>query len=557
MKAALVVLDGWALNPDPGARDAVAAADTPNFDRLREAGAFGTLVASGRRVGLPEGQMGNSEVGHLNIGAGRVVKQESARVTDAIDRWRGRDVPDDIADDGPIDENEAILSAFRYAESRDASSSQPSADDADEHGGRVHFVGLVSDGGVHSYQSHLHALIELAAEFGVDAVTHAFTDGRDTSPTGGEDYLADLTAHADAQGRGHVATVSGRYYAMDRDHNWDRTRRAYDAIVHREAEHGAESAVAAVRESYDRGDTDEFVEPTLVESEALRTPERERRSREQGGPGLTADDAVVFFNFRSDRARQLTRMLAGIRPDDWGADTDPPDCRVVTMTEYDETFDFPVAFAPILPEDTLGEVLSGTDHTQLRIAETEKYAHVTYFLNGGREVEFDGEIRRIVESPDVPTYDLQPEMSAPELTDVAIGIVEDEDPDALVLNYANPDMVGHTGDFDAAVAAVEAVDAQLGRLVAAVRAAGGHVLVTADHGNADDMGTPENPHTAHTTNPVPLIYLDPDGTAGGHAIRGGGALADLAPTLLALVGVDRPAAMTGENLLELAGESRR
>ena len=535
MKAALVVLDGWALNPDPEARDAVAAADTPNFDRFRESGAFGTLVTSGRRVGLPEGQMGNSEVGHLNIGAGRVVKQESARVTDAIDRWRGREVPDDIADDGPIDENEAVLSAFRYA---------------NDNGGRVHFMGLVSDGGVHSYQSHLHALIELAAEFGVDAVTHAFTDGRDTSPTGGEDYLADLEAHADTQGRGHVATVSGRYYAMDRDQNWDRTRRAYDAIVNREAEHAAGSAVAAVRASYDRGDTDEFVEPTLVESEALRASERERRSREQGAPGLTADDAVVFFNFRSDRARQLTRMLADIRPEDWGADTDPPDCRVVTMTEYDETFDFPVAFAPILPGDTLGEVLSETDHTQLRIAETEKYAHVTYFLNGGREVEFDGEIRRIVESPDVPTYDLQPEMSAPELTDAAIGIVEDEDPDVLVLNYANPDMVGHTGDFDAAVAAVEAVDAHLGRLVAAVRAAGGHVLVTADHGNADDMGTPENPHTAHTTNPVPLIYLDPDGTAGGHTIREGGALADLAPTLLALVGVEKPAAMTGENLLE-------
>ncbi|PSP94529.1 2,3-bisphosphoglycerate-independent phosphoglycerate mutase, partial [Halobacteriales archaeon QH_8_68_33] len=413
MKAALVVLDGWALNPDPEARDAVAAADTPNFDRFRESGAFGTLVTSGRRVGLPEGQMGNSEVGHLNIGAGRVVKQESARVTDAIDRWRGREVPDDIADDGPIDENEAVLSAFRYA---------------NDNGGRVHFMGLVSDGGVHSYQSHLHTLIELAAEFGVDAVTHAFTDGRDTSPTGGEDYLADLEAHADTQGRGHVATVSGRYYAMDRDQNWDRTRRAYDAIVDREAEHAAASAVAAVRASYDRGDTDEFVEPTLVESEALRTPERERRSREQGAPGLTADDAVVFFNFRSDRARQLTRMLADIRPEDWGADTDPPDCRVVTMTEYDETFDFPVAFAPILPEDTLGEVLSGTDHTQLRIAETEKYAHVTYFLNGGREVEFDGEIRRIVESPDVPTYDLQPEMSAPELTDAAISIVEGGSP---------------------------------------------------------------------------------------------------------------------------------
>jgi len=526
MKAALVILDGWALNPDPDARDAVAAADTPNFDRFRDAGAFGTLVTSGRRVGLPEGQMGNSEVGHLNIGAGRVVKQESARVSDAIARWRASrgdadaaDIPDDLVGDGAIDENEAIRSAF---------------DHADERGGRVHFMGLVSDGGVHSYQSHLHALIELAADHGVDAVTHAFTDGRDTSPTGGEGYLADLQAHADEQGTGRVATVSGRYYAMDRDQNWERTRRAYDAIVNREAEHSAATAVEAVTESYDRGDTDEFVEPTLVE----------------GGPALTGDDAVVFFNFRSDRARQLTRMLADIRSEAWGADTSPPDCRVVTMTQYDETFDLSVAFPPILPEDTLGEVLSETGHTQLRLAETEKYAHVTYFLNGGREVEFDGEIREIVESPDVPTYDLQPEMSAAEVTDTAISTIEERDPDVLVCNYANPDMVGHTGDFDAAVAAVEAVDEQLGRLVAAVQEAGGHVLVTADHGNADDMGTAESPHTAHTTNPVPLVYLAPDGTDGGHTVREGGALEDLAPTLLALVGIEKPAAMTGQSLLE-------
>jgi len=527
MNAALVILDGWALNPDPEARDAVAAADTPNFDRLRASGAFGTLVTSGRRVGLPEGQMGNSEVGHLNIGAGRVVTQESARVTDAIERWRRStgddgdeaDVPDDLVGDGPIDENEAILSAFDYA---------------NEHGGRVHFMGLVSDGGVHSYQAHLHALIDLAADTDVDAVTHAFTDGRDTSPTGGEAYLSDLQAHADEQGTGHVATVSGRYYAMDRDTNWDRTRRAYDAIVAREAEYEADSAVEAVRESYDRGDTDEFVEPTLV----------------SGGPSLDDGDAVVFVNFRSDRARQLTRMLADIRAEDWGADTTPPDCRVVTMTEYDETFDLPVAFPPIRPEDTLGEVLSETGHTQLRIAETEKYAHVTYFLNGGREVEFEGETREIVESPDVPTYDLQPEMSAPELTDTAIEIIEGSDPDVMVLNYANPDMVGHTGDFDAAVAAVEAVDEQLGRLVDAIQAAGGHVLVTADHGNADDMGTPEEPHTAHTTNPVPLIYLAPDGTGGGRTVRAGGALEDLAPTVLELIGVEKPGVMTGESLLE-------
>jgi 2,3-bisphosphoglycerate-independent phosphoglycerate mutase len=518
MDAALVILDGWALNPDTDARDAVRAADTPNFDRFWETGAHSTLVTSGRRVGLPDGQMGNSEVGHLNIGAGRVVTQESARVTDAIDRWRGVERADSMGD-GSFDENAALLSAFDHATDTDS---------------RVHFMGLVSGGGVHSYQKHLHALIELAADNGVDAVSHAFTDGRDTSPRGGEEYLRKLEAHAEEHGTGHVATVTGRYYAMDRDRNWDRTRTAYDAIVNREADHTADSAVEAVRASYDRGDTDEFVEPTLVE----------------GGPALADGDAVIFFNYRSDRARQLTRLLANIRPADWGADTSPPDVRVVTMTQYDETFDLPVAFAPIRPADTLGEVLSDTGHSQLRLAETEKYAHVTYFLNGGREVEFEGEMREIVQSPPVPTYDLQPEMSAPEVTDTAIRVIEDSDPDVMVLNYANPDMVGHTGDFDAAVTAVEAVDEQLGRVVDAVRNAGGYVLVTADHGNADDMGTVEEPHTAHTTNPVPFIFLAPDGSAGDRTVREGGALEDIAPTVLALVGIEKPDVMTGQSLLE-------
>jgi len=506
MQIGLVVLDGWGLNPDTDVRDAVAAADTPNFDRYRETGAFSTLETHGRRVGLPEGQMGNSEVGHLNIGAGRVVVQDSARVTDAIA-------------DGSFFENERLQSAFDYADDND---------------GRVHFMGLVSDGGVHSYQKHLHALIDYAADEGVEAVTHAFTDGRDTSPTGGEDYLAGLEAHADEQGTGHVATVSGRYYAMDRDQNWDRTRRAYDAIVAREAEHSADSAVEAVTDSYDRGETDEFVEPTLV----------------AGRPALDDGDAVIFFNFRSDRARQLTRLLGDIRPEDWGADTEPPETRLVTMTQYDATFDVPVAYPPNQPEDVLGEVLSETGHTQLRLAETEKYAHVTYFLNGGREVEFDGEIRRIVESPDVPTYDLQPEMSAPEVTDTAIEVIEESDPDALVCNYANPDMVGHTGDFEAAIEAVEAVDEQLGRLVEAITGAGGAVLITADHGNADDMGTEDDPYTAHTLNPVPFVYLDSEQTDGGRTARDGGTLADLAPTVLSLMGIEQPELMTGESLVE-------
>ncbi|WP_336002118.1 2,3-bisphosphoglycerate-independent phosphoglycerate mutase [Halorientalis halophila] len=505
MQVGLVILDGWGLNPDESARDAVRAADTPNVDRFREQGAATTLETHGRRVGLPDGQMGNSEVGHLNIGAGRVVKQETTRITDDI-----------VA--GEFGDNEALKSAFDYAE---------------DHEGTVHFMGLVSDGGVHSAQSHLHALIDVAAERDAETVTHAFTDGRDTSPTGGEDYLQSLAAHAEERGTGHVATVSGRYYAMDRDENWDRTRRAYDAIVNREAEYAAPTAVDAVTDSYDRDTTDEFVEPTLVD----------------GGLALSDGDAIVFFNFRSDRARQLTRMLADIRPE-WEFDTDPPATRLVTMTEYDETFDLPVAYPPNQPEDVLGEVLANTDHTQLRIAETEKYAHVTYFLNGGREVEFPGERREIVPSPDVATYDQQPEMSAAEVTDTAIDAIRADDPDVLVLNYANPDMVGHTGDFDAAVAAVEAVDEQVGRLVDALGEAGAHALVTADHGNADDMGTPENPHTAHTLNPVPFAYLDPEGTDGGRVAREGGTLADVAPTMLELLGVEKPAAMTGESLLE-------
>ncbi|UPV74948.1 2,3-bisphosphoglycerate-independent phosphoglycerate mutase [Halorussus limi] len=504
MKAALIVLDGWGLGSEDGGRNAIEAADTPNFDRYAESGAYGTLDVTGRRVGLPEGQMGNSEVGHLNIGAGRVVKQEYTRISDAIEN-------------GELGENDAIASAFEYARDND---------------GTVHFMGLVSEGGVHSDQKHLYALIELAAERGVDAVTHAFTDGRDTPPESGAEFLGELQEVIDREGTGDVATVSGRYYAMDRDQNWERTRRAYDAIVNREAEHSAASAVEAVEESYERDTTDEFVEPTLVE----------------GGPAMADGDAAVFFNFRSDRARQLTRMVADIDPV-WEFDTSPPEVLLATMTQYDAEFDLPVAFPPHQPEDTLGEVLAANGLTQLRIAESEKYAHVTYFLNGGREVEFDGEVRKIVESPDVPTYDQRPEMSAAEVTDTAIDTVESDDPDVLVLNYANPDMVGHTGDFDAAVEAVEAVDAQLGRLGEAVTAAGGHVLVTADHGNADDMGTPEDPHTAHTYNLVPFVYLSPEADSGGKRVRGGGSLCDIAPTMLSLVGLEQPEAMTGESLL--------
>jgi len=503
MRGALIVLDGWGLG-DHDHRDAVRAADTPTFDRLRTAGAFGTLETFGRRVGLPEGQMGNSEVGHLNIGAGRVVKQSYTRIVDSID-------------DGSFRENDALNSALDYADDND---------------GAVHLLGLVSDGGVHSDISHLDALIELAGDRGVDAVTHAFTDGRDTAPHSGEGHLEDVAAMVEEYGTGAIATVSGRYYAMDRDENWERTRRAYDAIVNREAAFEADTAVEAVSESYDRGETDEFVEPTLVADE----------------PALSDDDSVIFFNFRADRARQLVRMLADIEPE-WAFETQPPDIELVTMTQYDKTYDLNVAFPPQQPANTLGEVVADAGLDQLRLAESEKYPHVTYFLNGGREIEFDGERREIIQSPDVPTYDHQPEMHAERVTDTAIDIVEADDPELLVINYANPDMVGHTGDFDAAITAVEAVDAQLARIADVIEAADGHLLVTADHGNADDMGTADDPHTAHTFNPAPLIYLSPDGDDGGRTIRDGGALCDLAPTLLALMDLPTPDEMTGEPLL--------
>jgi 2,3-bisphosphoglycerate-independent phosphoglycerate mutase len=516
MRAALVVLDGWGLG-DHDRRDAVKAADTPVVDGLVAAGASGRLDVAGRRVGLPEGQMGNSEVGHTNLGAGRVVRQAYTRIDDAVAAWRGDPVPGD-AEPEPWAGNDALRAAFDHA--------------AD--GGRLHLMGLVGHGGVHADQRHAVALLELAADRGLAPAVHAFLDGRDGPPTAGAGHLADLRA-ATADHAGHVATVTGRYWAMDRDENWDRTRRAYDAVVAREADHEVTDPVAAAESAYGRDTTDEFVEPTLV----------------TGGAPVRDGDAVVWWNFRGDRARQLVSMLTGRAgaPDP----PDPPAVALSTMTEYDERFSVPVAFPPPDLPDVLGSVLAAAGLTQLRAAESEKFAHVTYFLNGGRERQFDGESRLIVPSPDVPTYDETPAMSAAELTDRVVDRVAADGPDVLVLNYANPDMVGHTGDFDAAVAACEAVDEQVGRLDDALRAAGAHLLVTADHGNADDMGTPSDPHTAHTASPVPFVSLTPgagpDGDrSGGRAVREGGSLCDVAPTLLSVLGVDRPAAMTGVDL---------
>ena len=480
---ALVILDGWGLAP-AGPGNAVELADTPVFDALWARYPHTTLKASGEAVGLPPGQMGNSEVGHLTIGSGRILLQDLLRVNRAIA-------------DGSLFENAALVSAFRRARAR---------------GGNVHLLGLVSYGGVHSHIDHLRALLELARREGMEGRTwiHAFTDGRDVSPHAAASDLAELPLAP-------VATICGRYYAMDRDRRWDRTERALAAILEGDGEI-ADDPVAAVRLSYEGGVTDEFVEPVVLVGRPRLDPTR---------------DAAVFFNFRPDRARQLSERLG-----DAGVD-------LTTMTRYREDFPFPVAFAEQEVRSTLAEVLSGHGIRQLHAAETEKYAHVTYFFNGGEETEWEGETRILVPSPrDVPSYDLKPEMSAAEVTDR----VCEELPQGygfLVVNFANPDMVGHTGSIPAVVAAVEATDRALGRVVECVHAAGGVCLVTADHGNAEVMleADGRSPHTAHTSNPVPLIVTDENGV-----LRDGGELADLAPTILGMLGLVVPSVMTGATI---------
>jgi 2,3-bisphosphoglycerate-independent phosphoglycerate mutase len=480
--ACLVVLDGWGL-AEPGPGNAVELADTPVFDELWERNPHTTLVTHGPAVGLPEGQMGNSEVGHLNLGAGAVVKQDLLRIDEAIA-------------DGSFFENEVLRAACR--------------------GERLHLLGLVSDGGVHSSMDHLRGLIELAGREEIpDVVVHAFTDGRDTNPDSGVRHVAEV----ESWGGARIATVSGRYYAMDRDRRWDRTELAYDAIAGGEADFTEETAEAAVSAAYERGETDEFIKPTLVGADG--------RIRE--------DDSVIFFNFRPDRARQLTQKLA-----DAGF-------HVTTLTEYHEDWDHPVAFPPARPSVTLASTLAERGKRQLHVAETEKYAHVTYFFNGGEENEYPGEERRLVDSPrDVPTYDKKPEMSAREAARAFTQSWAEGDFTFGVINFANPDMVGHTGVIEAAVKAVETVDACLGEVLEAVRESGGVCVVTADHGNADQMLEPDgSPNTAHSMNPVPLVV-----TADVGALREGGTLADVAPTMLALLGEEQPAAMSGRALQE-------
>jgi 2,3-bisphosphoglycerate-independent phosphoglycerate mutase len=496
----LVVLDGFGLAP-PGPGNAVAKANTPVFDELWDRYRHTQLTACGRAVGLPEGQMGNSEVGHLNLGAGAVVRQDLTRIDDAIE-------------DGSFFDNPVLKRIC--AAGRDA--------------GRLHLLGLVSKGGVHSGWEHLRACIQLAGHEDVpDIVLHAFTDGRDTAPDSGAGYVAEAEEWLRAAG-GRVASVSGRYYAMDRDNRWDRVKLAYDAIVHGESDcPHASSGEEAVQSAYERGETDEFIKPTLV-----------------GDEGKIRDgDAVLFFNFRPDRARELTRALA--EPDFSEFDRgEAPRVQYASLTQYQEDWDYPVAFTPDRPTVTLASTLADRGGHQLHVAETEKYAHVTYFFNGGREQEWEGEERALVDSPrDVPTYDHKPEMSAAAAADAFTSRWAEGDYRFGIINFANPDMVGHTGSIPAAIEAIEAVDGRLGEVVAAVQSSGGACIVTADHGNAEQMLEPDgSPNTAHSLNPVPLIV-----TIEGVELADGGILADVAPTALALLGIDQPEEMTGRSLV--------
>jgi 2,3-bisphosphoglycerate-independent phosphoglycerate mutase len=505
-RVCLVILDGWGL-AEPGPGNAVSLARTPRFDELWSTFPHTTLTAWGRAVGLPEGQMGNSEVGHLNLGAGAVVRQDLVRIDDAIA-------------DGSLLENQVLTSAFDPARSE-----------------RVHLLGLVSDGGVHSSLEHLLALIGMGRGLGVgDLVVHAFTDGRDTLPHNGAGYLAQLDALEGVR----VGSVIGRYWAMDRDRRWERTQRAYDMLVHGRAPHMAPSGEQAVRAAYERGETDEFIEPTLVGAEALIRP----------------GDSVLCFNFRPDRMRELTRALAepgfgegaGEELPGWeGRGAGRPISRYATLTRYEEGWPYPVAFAAERPATTLSTVLAAAGASQLHVAETEKYPHVTYFFNGGEEAPVAGERRELVPSPrDVPTYDHKPQMSAPEAAGAFIAAWDEDAPTFGIINFANADMVGHTGVIEAAVEAIETVDRCLGEVVTAVHGSGGACLITADHGNADHMLEPDgSPNTAHSLNPVPLIVTVP----GLHLSERGGILADVAPTVLELLGLDQPAQMTGHTLL--------
>lgn len=501
-------MDGFGKNPSEKG-NAIKAANKPNLDKLMSENPVTYIGASGMDVGLPDGQMGNSEVGHTNIGAGRVVYQELTRITKSIS-------------DGDFFENEAFVGAMKNCK---------------DNGSALHIMGLMSDGGVHSHNTHMYAIVELAKRMGLEKVyVHCFLDGRDVPPASGADYVAQTIEKLDEIGVGKVATVMGRYYAMDRDNRWERVSKAYAAMVYGEGVK-ADDPVKAIKESYETIDedgkhlTDEFVLPTVCLEDAQ----------------IKANDSIIFFNFRPDRAREITRTFVDDAFDGFERKNGFFPLYYVCMTQYDATMpNVHVAFKPESLTNTFGEYISSLGKTQLRIAETEKYAHVTFFFNGGVEKQYEGEDRILVASPKVPTYDMQPEMSAYEVTDKVVEAVKSGKYDAVILNFANCDMVGHTGVFDAAKAAVEAVDECVGKVYDAVKEMGGVMLITADHGNADKMIAEDGtPFTAHTTNPVPFIVANYP-----CELREGGKLCDIAPTMLKIMGIAQPKEMTGESIVK-------
>ncbi|XXM70900.1 2,3-bisphosphoglycerate-independent phosphoglycerate mutase [Lysinibacillus sphaericus] len=504
---ALIILDGFACR-DTNEGNAVAQAKKPNFDRLWKKYPHNQLTACGEAVGLPEGQMGNSEVGHLNIGAGRIVYQSLTRVNLAIR-------------EGEFETNATFLDAINHVK---------------EKGTALHVFGLLSDGGVHSHIEHLYALLGLAAQEGVEKVyVHAFLDGRDVGPQTAPKYIEEAEAKMKEIGVGEFATISGRYYSMDRDKRWERVEKSYRAMVYGEGPDYTDP-MQLINDSYEKGIYDEFVLPSVI-------------TKENGEPVATIkdEDAVIFYNFRPDRAIQISNTFTN---EDFRyfarGDKHPKNLHFVCLTKFSETVDGFVAFKPTNLDNTLGEVLSQNGLKQLRIAETEKYPHVTFFMSGGRENEFPGEKRILIDSPKVATYDLQPEMSAYEVTDALLAEIEADNHDAIILNFANPDMVGHSGKLEPTIKAVETVDECLGKIIDLIEKKGGTAIITADHGNADEVLTEEGkPMTAHTTNPVPVIV-----TKKGIELRDGGILGDLAPTMLDLLNVDLPKEMTGKSLIK-------
>ena len=498
---ALVILDGWGRNK-PSPFNAIHLAETPNMDHYLKTYPNTLIHTSGLAVGLPEGQMGNSEVGHLNIGAGRVVYQPFTRITKAIE-------------DGDFFENPALLKSIDHVKKNDSA---------------LHLLGLFSPGGVHSHTDHVKGLLELAKRNGLKKVyLHCFLDGRDTPPQSAADYIENMERYMEKEGVGEIASLSGRYYAMDRDNRWERIEKAYNNLVHASGIKG-DSAVEAIKNSYKNEINDEFVLPTIINEEAT----------------IKDNDAIIFFNFRPDRARELTRAFMDEAFDHF--DRDKKEVHYVSMTEYDKTFkDVHVAYKAESLSNTLGEYLSSLGKNQLRIAETEKYAHVTFFFNGGVEIPVEGEERVMINSPSVATYDLKPEMSAYEVTEAFEKEIDKDIHDVIILNFANPDMVGHTGIIPAAIRAVETVDTCLKRVVDKITSVGGKLLVTADHGNAEEMRDPDTgePQTAHTSFDVPLVMIGED-----RELKDDGRLCDLAPTLLEMMDIEKPKEMTGQSLLK-------